>query len=178
MRVRIKRYPRNAEAGVDDNVGPGDEVADVSATPFAVVGGASGLLSALSAILTFMLMTKPDADVRRGVSAGEAQVQMLQQALQVESAEGRKTSVQLLRAMGLLRARDEGRLNSLLASVDSLPRWPAAGEESDADASASNDPADNGGGKAAEGTGGTRQGNRQPAPAQQGLNPETGGTGT
>lgn len=132
MRVRIKRHGRNAEIGADEDVGPGTttEEVDIPAGPFALVGGFSGLSTAVAAIFTFWMVTKPDADVERFVDSSGAQVQMLERALQVEDAQGRETSFQLLRALGLLKVTNDARIDSLIARVDSLPRW-GAGEAGD-----------------------------------------------
>jgi hypothetical protein len=132
MRVRIKRNPRpqNAEAFPDRDVGPesATEEVEVPATPFAVVGAISALATTLITLLTFWMVDKPDADVKRGVDANQAQVEILQRALQVEDAQGRETAFRLMSAMGLLKASNPARVDSLLNGVDSLPHWPAAAE--------------------------------------------------
>lgn len=139
MRIRITRARPAAEAAADDDAAPGMSV-DVPGRMIALLGGSVGVLPALATLATFWLKDKPDADTRRQVSADQAQVQVLQRAMQVETAAGRETSVQLLRALGVLHTGDAARVDALL-KADTLPRWapvePSGGGAS-ADADVSN----------------------------------------
>ncbi len=91
----------------------------------AILGTITALITAVIPLITLFANTRPDAKQAREQADNMFFSSQLARALQVETAEGRRTSVRLLLATGLLKARDDQRMNELLTGTDSLPRWAA-----------------------------------------------------
>jgi hypothetical protein len=108
-----------------------EEVVEISETPIRRAGGvaggiagvvSAGLLTALVQLFTFFAIDQPKARQSRELENDKAQITALERALSVETAAGRKTSVQLLLATGVLTPEDRGLLDTLLKGGE-LPAW-------------------------------------------------------
>jgi hypothetical protein len=132
MRVTIARNV-SRETRLADAESPGTikEEVEFPNRPFWTIGGITGLVSALATALVGLMtvwgVTQPDSEQRRLIEQRAFQADLLERALQVESADGRRTGVNLLLGTGLLTLPDQGRIVSALqkGGPDTLPRWPA-----------------------------------------------------
>lgn len=126
MRVTIKRPADLHHRELAD--GAVEEEVDIPAAPFQRAGGIAGLvsgtaISAIISVLTFLLIDAPKASQVREMDKDKANIEALERALTVETADGRRTSVRLLLATGLLEPDRAALLDSLLSGKDTLPRW-------------------------------------------------------
>jgi hypothetical protein len=104
-----------------------DQQIDVPASPFALISGITSLLTTLVTVFTFWFVTKPDADQTRMNALHKNQTDMLQRALQVETADGRRNSLRLLVGLGMIGTDQKIDLSGFLTpKSDTLPLWPAA----------------------------------------------------
>jgi hypothetical protein len=134
MRVTIRRPAPQNGAMLTNVGGQGmiEEEVDFPSRPFWTIGGITGLISAMATALVGLVtvfgVTKPDADQRRVLAEHTLHASLLERALQVQSADGRRISVNLLLATGLLKLEDAGRINEVLegSGTDSLPHWPSS----------------------------------------------------
>lgn len=92
--------------------------------PIAAVGGLSALLSTLMTVVTFALVDRPGADQARQFAQERHQMDVLQRALQVESADGRRNALRLLFGLRLLPAEHKLDVEAFLKpTTDTLPFW-------------------------------------------------------
>lgn len=112
----------------------GVTVADIDSRPIttrsAVSGGVSGgltgvVLSLLVTGLTFLFVTKPDAEQRRDLELSRYRAEILQRALQLETPQERQASLNLLLDVGVLTLNENSQLREQLRTgKPPLPRWP------------------------------------------------------
>jgi hypothetical protein len=125
MLATITRYPNSDVRAASGAV---TETVDIPKSPFLTVGGISGLVTSLLTITTFWWVTKPDAEQKRDLEMYGYRAKMLERALQVPTADGRRSSVKLLVETGLLELDGDALADVLKpGSKDTLPHWPAPG---------------------------------------------------
>jgi hypothetical protein len=95
------------------------------------VGLASGLVTLLMSLGTYWLVERPKAEQAGELTADKSRMEALDRALGVETMDGRRTSLRLLVATGVLDPEHPERLEALLAGKDTLPRWPPRGDSRD-----------------------------------------------
>jgi hypothetical protein len=92
-----------------------------------LIGLITGLIGALLPLISLWLVGEPDARQARELANRKFFAERLDQAMRVETDGGRRASIRLLLATGLLEARNPGQLESLLNEKDALPQWRASG---------------------------------------------------
>lgn len=133
MKIQIKRHGEGLRAAA---AAGGIEEVQVPTGLLALLSALTGLLPALATVATLFFVTKPNAEQTRGIELGNYQLKLVERALQVENADGRRNSLRLLRGVGMLHSGNDADLEALLkrdsTGSDTLPLWKAASPSSDA----------------------------------------------